>query len=244
MGWKTLGSADDAARAMLTHRCRHRPGLKLRPEHCETYRNNRNPASTSTQYLLCNQWECPGAVPIQVEIEKPAKEAEVRNRNKPYKEPDTCRICGLRPGDCRPDNTEVTFFPSRPDMCKKCIKDREYQVRGEKFKLKVQPVQNESETYHCEIHGEHKGVKQGSKWMPLCPKCIQERRSEGLRRYAEKSRNTARIVDSIPFLLPWLEEQVIERKLDCDAYEFMGRLIAEQIPAEWVKRWIINGGMK
>ncbi len=125
--YRTVPSSDEAARSMLRYRCRHRPELKLHsPESCAAYKakSARNPMAPQLSLAhLCHQWECPGPVPIETDHRIEQEENPVA-RNKRIGRPTVCRTCGLAPGFTREDGTVVSFYPSRPDECIECIKEK------------------------------------------------------------------------------------------------------------------------
>lgn len=138
MRYRSLQSSDEAALAMLRYRCRNRPQLKLSsPESCEAYlaRWNRNPMALAPS-LAVQCRDCPGPVEIDGGQQKPSvtstefepgeKEmASTRaSRNRQYGKPTVCRTCGLAVGTLREDGTEVSFYPSRADECKRCIVEK------------------------------------------------------------------------------------------------------------------------
>lgn len=264
MGWTTIQTADEAARAMLTHRCRYRPGLKLRPEHCESYMGKvkSNPFHVgATLALQCREWNCPGPVEIETEPSEKPMETEMRvSRNKAIGTPTTCRTCGLEFGAKRPDGSEVAFYPSRADQCIECIKAR---VRARKHRIaggkpasqaeahpattEIQTVQPESapeHSYNCDLHGPHNGTMQGRYLLDACPVCAKEKRIGALRDHNAKTRSIHAAFDRFPFLADWLDDQIREQGSECSRYELMAQMIVQGIPAEWFKQWALRGRAK
>lgn len=261
MGWKTLQSADEVARTLLTHQCRYRPGLKLRPEHCEAYRGKKdNPKATiglSSDAQLCLQWDCPGPVeintlkdkeaspPVQEEGREPASERSVgskiikkENEKKQivevrrYKGDTTCRICGKK-------NGEAEFYPTRPDTCIQCLKQRKIDQRTRASAIADRIKQQREETKHkylCEEHGPHNGRKMGKNFSPICPECF---RLNLIKKIGERKEG---ITKNSVVLPEWLVSWAVEHgeMLGLNANEFLVDKLAPLVEADWLKEWVIK----
>jgi hypothetical protein len=151
-------TTDEAVQVMLTHRCRFRPGLKLRPEHCERYRKKGDKSDLRGGYSmgsLCHEWQCEGPVILEANRDNgdSAKEegSIMPPRRKRKLEPTACRTCGLALGFVREDGTDVRFYPSRPDECTRCIVERNNRNRENKKGGEMSAVTSATEAALAEM---------------------------------------------------------------------------------------------
>ena len=253
MGWKTLQSVDEAARAMLTHRCRYRPGLKLRPEHCDSYRGGKdNPtvAGLSSDALLCHQWQCPGPVPIDYatstegtcdikkQAEAPVAEKVVTQKNgnkqvvqvKRLKGDATCRVCGRKNGD-------TEFYPTRPDTCIGCIKQKNKDRRAGAVAIAERLLEKQTaHKYVCAKHGPHNGRMIGKVHNDICPECFRLNLVAALKNKRDGiTRNSITLPE---WMVAWAVEH--GAMLGLNANEFVLDKLAPLVEAEWLKEWVLK----
>lgn len=240
MGWKTLQSVDEVAKAMLTHQCRHRPGLKLRPEHCESYRgaqSNPRPASLSSDAVLCHQWQCPGPVPIDTEVMPVAEKIVTReNENKEvvqvkrFAGDATCRVCGRKNGD-------TEFYPTRPDTCISCLKQKIKDRRAGAVAIAERFIEKQTaHKYVCPEHGPHDGRFVGKYHLDKCPECYKKLISDAIK-------NKAAGITKNSIVLPeWMVAWAAEHgaMLGLNANEFVLDKLAPLVEAEWLKEWVLK----
>ena len=243
MGWTTLQSADDAARTLLTHRCRHRPGLKLRPEHCETYmaKCSTNPwSSTASMAQQCKDWACPGPVEIRTEPTKPKGEnVAPKPTEREYPPPSICKYCG----ESAP---KVTFYASRPDACKGCIESRRLALKAAKDngeqpakERAPDPPKTPEYKYTCPEHGPHNGWRVGNNLSPKCPTCEDAKRMDGLKAHYAVVHGAREMLTKYPWLDAWMTDQAVRDGLE-NRWEALAVALAEAIPAEWFKAWALR----
>lgn len=133
----------------LTHRCRFRPALKLRPNACDARRAKKQKIADEKSFST--YWECAqceGPVPREPEDgdrpesmtadsgkstvarrgakpsreRKPGKKAGGKGPTLDSKSVGPCNLCGKGP-------EETDFYPSRPERCISCIKKRKKELR-------------------------------------------------------------------------------------------------------------------
>lgn len=118
--------AIEEALSTLTHQCRSRPGLKLRPESCEVRKSKKQKISDGKSYdIFWECRECPGPVPRGGEVQPETKPKEAKGGKKrgsaslkakrKRESPGPCNVCGKGPD-------EVKFYPSQKTRCIECMK--------------------------------------------------------------------------------------------------------------------------
>lgn len=240
--------------SLLTHHCRKHPTLRLRPEACELRKSKRQKIKGKHSYPIFEQCQdCPGPIQIHQGKEKKVLEQRCRKCGRGASEvrfypsrPSTCVPCIRERNHDRKAAQPQTWSPIVEEPVKSEATEEvpveEVLVEPEIVDPKDAEELPEETPYHCEIHGPHGGRKFGLSHSVICPKCHSEQMSKKMKLVNRKGPGMEH-APADPIVLPqWIGDWAAEQasKKGISARELVFGLVGEQIPSEWLKKWLLK----
>lgn len=96
---------------------------------------------------------------------------------------------------------------------------------------KVEPIKK---TMRCKEHGEHQGTFIAGNWVAKCPVCIEGKRRKNFKAHYSRSMS----IQVADWVLAYWRERAAEQGKTVE--ECVQGALAETIPAEWVKKYLMG----